>query len=111
MTVTYAQKVGCVSKLGSFRRVMSIYRGSVYKLTRYDLLLYLILYVLIAIMYRFILPKLISHLRNYHKSSYRIMYLTKNITKKQPMPSPNPPPATWGPPPLKVGGASQNQDS
>ena len=57
MTVTYAQKVACVSRVGSFRRVITIYRGSVYKLTRFDLLIYLILYALIAIVYRFILPE------------------------------------------------------
>lgn len=56
MTIQYAQKVACVSKIGSFRKVMSIYRGSVYKLTRFDLIIYLFLYAFIAIMYRFMLP-------------------------------------------------------
>ena len=57
MTVTYAEKVACVSKIGSFRRVITIYSGSVYKLTKFDLLLYLILYSLISVVYRFVLPE------------------------------------------------------
>ena len=56
MTIQYAQKVACVSRIGSFRKVMSIYRGSVYKLTRFDLIIYLLLYTFISIMYRFMLP-------------------------------------------------------
>ena len=57
MTVTYAHKVVSVSSVGSFRRVMSIYRGSVYKLTKYELLLYFILYAIIAIIYRLVLTE------------------------------------------------------
>ena len=73
MTVTYAQKVASVNKIGSFRRVISIYRGSVYKLIKFDVILYSILYALIAISYRLLLPE---HMKHYFESF--VMYCRMN---------------------------------
>ena len=78
MTVTYAQNVGSVTRIGSFRRVMSIYRGSVYKLTRFDLIIYIILYALIAISYR-LLPDEPEQVKQYFESF--VMYCKINYVQ------------------------------
>ena len=73
MTVPYAHKVASVSMVGSFRMVMTIYEGSVYKLIKFDLMLYLLLYGCIACIYRFVLP---DHLKPYFESF--VMYCKIN---------------------------------
>ena len=73
MTVPYAHKVASVSMVGSFRLVMNMYQGSVYKLIKFDLLLYLIMYGSIAAMYRFVFP---NHMKPYFESF--VMYCKTN---------------------------------
>jgi len=51
MTVSYAYKVATASKVGAFRKVMTTWRGSLYKLTKYDLLIYMLLYAIISLTY------------------------------------------------------------
>ena len=73
MTVPYAHKVASVSIVGSFRMVMNMYQGSVYKLIKFDLLLYLIMYGSIAAMYRLVFP---NHWKPYFESF--VMYCKTN---------------------------------
>ena len=53
MTIKYSEKV---KKIGSFQDVLFTYRGSVYKLIKFDLIIYLALYASTSIIYRFALP-------------------------------------------------------
>ena len=53
MTIRYSEEV---RQIGSFQKVLFTYRGSVYQLIKFELVIYLALYAFISIMYHFILP-------------------------------------------------------
>ena len=57
MTVTYTQHVLNGGKVGAFLRLLFMWRGSVYKATGVNLVIFTSLYTLISLLYRFILSQ------------------------------------------------------
>ena len=74
MTIKYSHNVGGVSKFGSFGKVITTYKGSVYKLIKFDLVIYLILYGSISALYRFTMT---SNINIYFE--YFVVYCKKNV--------------------------------
>ena len=57
MTVTYIQHVLNGGKFGAFLRLLFMWRGSVYKATGVNLIIFISLYTLISILYRYLLSQ------------------------------------------------------
>ncbi|XP_042881641.1 bestrophin-3-like [Penaeus japonicus] len=57
MTVIYTDKLASRGGFGSFWKLLSRWRGSVYKMVWQDMLAYIILYYAISFIYRFALPE------------------------------------------------------
>ena len=57
MTVTYIQHVLSGGKFGAFLRLLFMWRGSVYKATGVNLIIFISLYTLISLLYRYLLSQ------------------------------------------------------
>ena len=57
MTVTYIQHVLNGGKVGAFLRLLLMWKGSVYKATGVNLLIFSSLYTLISVLYRYLLSQ------------------------------------------------------
>ena len=57
MTVTYIQHVLNGGKFGAFLRLLFMWRGSVYKATGINLLIFISLYTMISLLYRYLLSQ------------------------------------------------------
>ena len=57
MTVTYIQHVLNGGKFGAFLRLLFMWRGSVYKATGINLVIFICLYTLISLLYRYLLSQ------------------------------------------------------
>lgn len=55
MTVTYIQHVLNGGKFGAFLRLLFMWRGSVYKATGINLIIFISLYTIISLLYRYLL--------------------------------------------------------
>ena len=61
MTVTYIQHVLNGGKFGAFLRLLFMWKGSVYKATWVNLVIFSSLYTLISVLYRYILSQNEQH--------------------------------------------------
>ena len=57
MTVTYIQHVLNGGKFGAFLRLLFMWRGSVYKATGINLVIFISLYTIISLLYRYLLSQ------------------------------------------------------
>ena len=57
MTVTYIQHVLSGGKFGAFLRLLFMWRGSVYKATGVNLIIFISLYTMISLLYRYLLSQ------------------------------------------------------
>jgi len=57
MTVTYIQHVTTAGKVGTFTRLLAIWKGGIFKAIWRDLLIYCVLYGGISVLYRFVLSR------------------------------------------------------
>ena len=57
MTVTYIQHVLNGGKFGAFLRLLFMWRGSVYKATGINLVIFISLYTMISLLYRYLLSQ------------------------------------------------------